>query len=307
MILIAGGTGRLGTLLVERLTGRGHQVRVLTRDPARAELPAGGQVTVMRGDVRDRQSLVPALADVEIVVSAVHGFNQSARDSLAAVDRDGNANLIAAALATGARFVLISTVGAAPDSPMELFRMKYAAEQRAAASEVPCTIVRATAFLELWIEVLEQTARRSGRPLVFGHGQNPINFVSVGDVAALVERAVQDPDTRGETLEIGGPANLTFDQLAQAVQHAAGRTAPPKHVPSPVLRLMAHTVGRAKPQLGRQARAALAMDQLDLGFDAFAIHKLYPELPCTSAADVLACGRESKLEVAGEQKHSPCD
>jgi NADH dehydrogenase len=302
MILVAGGTGRLGTLLVKRLTARGHQVRILTRDPARAEHLAGAQVTVMRGDVRDRQCLVPALAGVETVVSAVHGFNQAARDSLAAVDRDGNANLIDAAQAAGARFVLTSTVGAAPNSPMELFRMKYAAEQRAAESEVPCTVVRATAFLELWIEVLEQTAARSGRPLVFGHGQNPINFVSVGDVAAVVECAVQDPDARGETLEIGGPANLTFTQLAQAVQGAAGRTAPPKHVPSPMLRLMANTVGRVKPQLGRQARAALAMDQVDLTFDTVAIHNLYPELPCTSAADVLAGGRESRLEVAGEQQ-----
>jgi uncharacterized protein YbjT (DUF2867 family) len=287
MILIAGGTGRLGTLLVERLAGRGHQVRILTRDPALAEHPLGGQVTMVCGDVRDRQSLEPAVAGVETVVSAVHGFNEPARDSLAAVDRDGNANLIDAAQAAGAGFVLISTVGAAPDSPMELFRMKYAAEQRAGRSEVPCTIVRATAFVELWIEVLQQTAARSGRPLVFGRGQNPINFVSVVDVAALVERAVIDQDTRGEALEIGGPANLTFDQLAQAVQTACGRTKAPRYVPRPMLRLMASTVGCMKPQLGRQARAALAMDRADLTFDASPIHTLYPELPCTPATDVL--------------------
>jgi uncharacterized protein YbjT (DUF2867 family) len=288
MILIAGGTGRLGTLLVKRLAGRGHQVRILTRNPTRAEQLASAQVTVMSADVRDRQSLEPAVAGVEIVVSAVHGFNEPARDSLAAVDRDGNTNLLSAARAAGAQFVLVSTVGAAPGSPMELFRMKYMAEQRAAGSEVPCTIVRATAFLELWIELLNQTAGRSGRPLVFGHGQNPINFVSVSDVAALVERAVTDPGMRGETLEIGGPANLTFDQLARAVQTARGGTKAPRHVPRPMLRLMASTVGRIKPQLGRQARTALAMDHTDLTFDTAPIHTLYPELPCTPAAEVLA-------------------
>ncbi len=297
MILIAGGAGRLGSLLVERLAGRGHQVRILLRDPARPAF-ASGQVTVMSGDVRDRQSLGKAVAGVETVVSAVHGFNQPARDSLMSVDRDGNANLIDAAKAAGAEFVLLSTVGAAPDSPMELFRAKYAAEQHAIGSGVPCTIVRATAFLELWIEVLEQTAARSGRPLVFGRGQNPINFVSVGDVAALVERVVLDPATRGETLEIGGPENLTFAELAQAVQNAAGRTAPPKQVPAPILRLMANTVGRVKPQLGRQARAALVMDRVDLTFDATRVHARYPDLPCTSPAEVLAGHRQSGLEVA---------
>jgi uncharacterized protein YbjT (DUF2867 family) len=298
MILIAGGTGRLGSLLVERLAGRGHQIRILTRDPARAGHLAGGQVTVMTGDLRDRQSLQPAAAGVETVVSAVHGLNESARDKLMTVDRDGNANLIDAARAAGAGFVLISTVGAAADSPMELFRAKYAAEGRAIRSGIPCTIVRPTAFLELWIELLEQTAARSGRPLVFGRGQNPINFVSVGDVAALVERAVLDPATRGETLETGGPENLTFDQLAQLVQNAAGRTAPPKHVPPPMLRLIANTVGRVKPQLGRQVRAAIAMDQMDLAFDPAAIHNLYPELPRTSPADVLAGHRQSELVIS---------
>ena len=288
MILIAGGTGRLGTLLVERLAGRGHPVRILTRDPARARRPAAGQVTLASGDVRDPASLAAASAGVDVVVSAVHGFNDPARGALAAIDRDGNANLIDAAHAAGAGFVLVSTVGAAANSPMELFRMKHAAERHAADTGIACTVIRATAFLELWIEILEQTAARSGRPLVFGHGQNPINFVSAGDVAALVERAVIDPGLRGETLEIGGPANLTFEQLAAAVQTARGRTKAARHVPRPMLRLMAGTVGRIKPQLGRQARAALVMDDADLTFDAAPIHTLYPELPSTAAAEVLA-------------------
>jgi hypothetical protein len=52
-----------------------------------------------------------------------------------------------------------------------------------------------------------------------------------------------------------------------------------------MLRLMASTVGRMNPQLGRQARAALAMDRADLTFDAAPGHILYPELPCTPALD----------------------
>jgi uncharacterized protein YbjT (DUF2867 family) len=295
VILIAGGTGRLGTLLVNRLVNRDLQVRVLTRDPARAEPLTGELVTVVRGNVRDRESLVPATAGVDVVVSAVHGFTEPRRGSLEAVDRDGNVNLIDAAKAAGAAFVLMSTVGAAADSPMELFRMKHAAEQHAATSGVPTTIVRATAFLELWIDVLNQTTGRSGRPLVFGHGRNPINFVSVGDVAALVEHAVIDPATRGMILEIGGSENLTFDELAQAVQIAAGRAGAPRHVPPALLQLMANSIGRVKPQLGRQTRAALVMDRTDLIFDTTRIHKLYPRLPCTPLADVLAGSRAEQM------------
>lgn len=288
MILVAGGTGRLGTLLVNRLVNRNLQVRVLTRQPARAEHLVGDLVTAVRGDVRDPATLAPATVGVDVVVSAVHGFTDPHRGSLAAVDRDGNANLIEAAKAAGADLVLMSTVGAAADSPMELFRMKHAAEQHAAHSGIPTTIVQATAFLELWIDLLHQTAARSGRPLVFGRGQNPINFVSVADVAAVVDQAVVDPTTRGKTLQIGGPDDLTFDQLAQAVQTAAGRPGTPRHVPPVMLQLMANSVGRAKPELGRQARAALEMDRTDLTFDPTDLRQLYPDLPSTALADVLA-------------------
>ena len=281
MILLAGGTGRLGTVLATRLTAQGVPVRVLTRDPARAGHLAGSGVQVVTGDVRDRASLPAAVSGAEVVVSAVHGFAGPGGVSPATVDYQGNVNLVDAARAGGADLVLMSAVGAAADSPMELFRMKHAAEQYLRASGVSWTIVRATAFLELWIEVLTRTAARSGRPVVFGAGDNPINFVSVTDVAALVEHALADPATRGRVLEIGGPADLTFNQLAAAIQAAAGRTSAPRHVRRPVLRLMAGTLGRVRPGLGRQLRAALIMDSADLGHDTLAVRQAYPGLPCT--------------------------
>ena len=287
MILVAGGTGRLGTLLVTRLTQRGLPVRVLTRDPAHAaHLPDG--VDVVTGDVRDPTTTAAAAAGCDVVVSAVHGFVGPRGISPTTVDRDGNANLTDAAGTVGADLVLMSVVGAAPDSPMELFRMKHAAEQRALSSGVPTTVVRATAFMELWVDLLRQTAGRSGRPLVFGSGDNPINFVSAVDVAALLDQVVTDPNARGGTLEIGGPQNLTFNDLARAVQAADHRSDAPRHIPPTMLRLMAATVGRVNPQLGRQARAALAMDSGDFTFDPTEIRRQYPALPTTTVADALA-------------------
>lgn len=292
MILIAGGTGRLGTLVVDALVDRGLEVRILPRNPPRTG-PADGRIELVTGDVRDRGSLDAAVSGVDVVVSAVHGFTGPRGISPESVDHQGNINLVDAAKAAGAGFVLVSTVGAAADSPMELFRMKYAAERYAASVGIPTTVVRATAFLELWIELLRSTAGRSGRPLVFGRGDNPINFGSVVDVAAVVELAVTESDTRSTTLEIGGPDDLTFNDLAQAVMTADGGSGQPRHVPPPALKLMAATVGRLNPQLGRQARAALVMDQSDFTFDSKPIHQLYPGLPNTSVADVLAIGADS--------------
>ncbi|MFI0593073.1 NmrA family NAD(P)-binding protein [Streptomyces griseus] len=61
-ILVTGATGTVGRRVVEQLLERGEHVRALTRDPARAELPAG--VDVVRGDLTDQASLEPALDGV---------------------------------------------------------------------------------------------------------------------------------------------------------------------------------------------------------------------------------------------------
>jgi len=288
-VLIAGGTGRLGTLVVNGLAARGVEVRVMTRDPKRAAHLTGERIEVVIGDVRDPVSTMTAAVGVDAVVSAVHGFAGPGGVSPAIVDRDGNTHLIKAAEEAGAELVLVSIVGAAPDSPFELFRMKYAAETSLAASAVSATVVRSTAFLELWIDLFANTAGRSNRPLVFGRGQNPINFVSVRDVAALVERVTLDQTTRGQTLEIGGPENLTFDELARMVIALRGGSDGPRHIPRAVLQAMGATVGRLRPELGRQARAALAMDQSDMTFSAGVndIRARFPDLSCTSPAETL--------------------
>jgi uncharacterized protein YbjT (DUF2867 family) len=287
-VLVCGGTGRLGTRVVERLRSRDVQVRVLTRAPGRAARLAGPGVEVVVGDIRDARGLVRAVSGVEVVLSAVHGFPGRGGASPATVDRDGNAALARAAAAAGAEVVLVSIVGAAPDSPMELFRMKYAAEQALRASGVPATVVRSTAFLEMWAELLGDTAGPRNRPLVFGEGRNPINFVSVEDVAALVDRVLTDPASRGRTLEIGGPDELTMSDLAELVAARRGPSVGPRHVPRAALRLMAATVGLVRPGVGRQARAALAMDRADLTFDAGRdVRRAWPDLPCTTVGEAL--------------------
>jgi NADH dehydrogenase len=208
---------------------------------------------------------VPALAGVHTVISAIHGFVGVGRVTPESVDRDGNASLIAAARAAGADVVLISVVGASPSHSMELHRMKAAAEVNLRSSGVPWTIVRATAFLELYVDLLRSSAGRTGRPLVFGHGDNPINFVSVTDVADVVVDATLDPSQRGQVLDVCGPRNLSLNELAAVVQRELGTVhKSPRHIPRPALRVLAATRPAVNSALSRQAAAALIMDTSDM-------------------------------------------
>jgi NADH dehydrogenase len=273
MIVVAGATGRLGTRLVERLAAEGCQVRALTRDPARAEHISGCVADVVNCDVRDRASLSSAVQGASTVVSAVHGFAGPGRVSPESVDHQGNVNLIDAAGEVGADVVLMSVVGAAPEHPMELFRAKSAAEQHLRASGVAWTIVRATAFVELWAEIMS-------KPIVFGRGENPINFVSVEDVAAVLERAVTDASLRGRAIEVGGPQNVTFNQLAALLQEVRGQPAKVRHIPRAALRVTA--------PFARQARAAIAMDTIDMTFDSTTNRQAFTDLHVTDLHAALA-------------------
>lgn len=264
-VLVAGGTGRLGRLVVAGLAAEGVEVRVLTRDRSRAQELLGDLAQVVVGDVRDAAAVMHAAAGMDLVVAAAHGFESTGRSGPVEVDRDGNAHLVDAARAAGADLVLMSVVGASADSPFELFRMKHAAERYLRASGVPATVVRATAFRELWVDLLQQTAGRSGRPVIFGRGRNPINFVSVVDVAELVLTVIADPATRGQTLEIKGPIDLSMDDLACSITSLAGG-GQPRHVPRTALLVMANTVGRLNPRLGRQLRSALIMDRYPMAY-----------------------------------------
>ncbi|MEW6420552.1 MAG: SDR family oxidoreductase [Deinococcota bacterium] len=287
MILLAGGTGTLGRQVVRLLTARGLSVRVLTRDPARAEPLQDAPVEVVSGDVRDPEAVARAMRGVRTVVSAVHGFTGTGPDNPRTVDDQGNLNLIrAAGRAAADHFVLISVQGAAADHPLELFRMKYQAEQDLRASGLPWTIIRPTAFMETWAKLVGEPLLRTGRTVIFGRGLNPINFVSAHDVARLVDLAVVDPALRGAVIEIGGPENLSFRQVVETFQQVTGRPGQVRQVPLPLLRMMAALMPRVNPTLGRQIRAAVVMDTADMSFFPHAGPAALPG-PLTSLSEVV--------------------
>jgi NADH dehydrogenase len=126
------------------------------------------------------------------------------------------------------------------------------------------TIVRPSTYMETWAGIVGGPILASGKARVYGGGRNPINFVSVRDVAAIVERAVMDPESGGRVLEVRGPEDLTFDDVVERFAVALGRPVPIGHVPRPMLRLMAVTLRLVRPTLAEQIAAAVTMDTADL-------------------------------------------
>lgn len=283
MILIAGGTGTLGTQLVHGLLAEGRTVRVLTRNAGRARQALPPSVEIVEGDVRDQTAVARAVSGCTTVISAITGFGGPGAAGAWAIDRDGNHVLIAAARDLGvAHLVLLSVVQAAPDHPIGLFRAKFAAEQELLASGVGWTIVRSTAYMETWVGLVGRPLVETGKTRIFGRGQNPINFVSADDVGALVIRSLEDPVLRNVIVEIGGQENLSLDQMARCFEAVTGRTGVINHVPLPMMRALAVLMRSIKPVFADQITAALVMDTADMRFDASLTRRQFPTLPLTT-------------------------
>ena len=288
MILIAGGTGLLGIQVVRLLTAQGLSLRVLTRDPRRAQHLSGEHVELVTGSVQDSGAIVRAVSGARTVISAIQGFSGTGDSSPRTVDLGGNSTLIQAAHQAGVEhFILVSVHGAAPDHPIELFRMKYAAEQALKASGLSWTIIRPTAYMETWAKVIGEPLVKTGRTRIFGRGTNLINFVSAYDVAQYVACAVQETSMHGDYVDVGGPENHSMRQVAEAIMRETKSSGTISAVPLPMMRLMAVLMRPVNATLARQIEAGIVMDTQDMSFDPSEMRRRYPSLPFTSLADAL--------------------
>lgn len=279
MILVAGGTGTLGRDVVTRLRSSGHEVRVLTRSAAHTE---GLDAEVVIGDVRDPSTLPAAVRGCSAVISAVHGFVGGRGAGPREVDDEGNGHLVQAAADAGVQqFVLLSVLDARPDHPMSLHRAKYAAEQHLRRSDLSWTVLRPSAYVETWVRIVGAKLASGGPALVFGRADNPINFVSAQDVAALVERATTDPGLRNRAVDVPGSDNLTMTELADHL----GATSV-KHVPRTALRVLSTVLPPFAPAFARQAHAAVVMDTTDMTADATAVRDAFPDITWHPAAEM---------------------
>lgn len=280
-VVIVGGTGTLGRELVRQVHAAGHRVAVSTRDPGRARgrVPAG--VEIRRGDLTRPASLPDAMAGADVVIASAHQMLGRGLSRSEAVDDAGHRALIDAAAAAGVRhFVYVSVRGASPDHPVDFWRTKAAIEAYLRTSGLAFTIVRPAAFMEVHAHELIGRAILAGRPAsILGRGDRPMNFVAVRDVAAVIVRALGDPVFLGRTVDVGGPENLTQNEVAALYGRIAGREAKVRHLPPALLRVLAAVFGVLHPGVARIMRVALAAGTVDQTFDAAAAPADAPRAP----------------------------
>src|SRR5260370_15548785 len=121
MILIVGASGRLGSVVVQRVLAQGKSIRVMTRAPRGLAYLKQQGAEIVSGDLRDRATLAGACQGVEQVLAAAHALDGKGDNNPRTVDDMGNRHLIDAAKAAGVKHVIfISVQGVSSDYPLEV-------------------------------------------------------------------------------------------------------------------------------------------------------------------------------------------
>jgi uncharacterized protein YbjT (DUF2867 family) len=200
-IVVIGGTGLIGSKLVEKLRKGGHE-------PLAASPDTGVDTITCEG-------LVEALEGAEVVVDV---SNAPMMDDRAVLDffLTSSRNLLAAEKAAGVQHhVVLSVVGADRLPESGYLRAKVAQEEAVKAGTVPYTIVRASQFFEF----LGRLADSSSTGEVIHLAPVLVQPESADDVAATLANVAVNAPVNG-IVELGGPEQFRLDELVRRVLEA---------------------------------------------------------------------------------------
>ena len=235
MILVTGGTGFVGSHLIRRLRKNEMAVRAVARDPDRAAWLRDLGVDVVRGDISDKASLEKAAEGAERVVHLVGIIQETARSTFQAVHVEGTQNMLEAARKAGVRhFLHQSALGTRPGARSAYHRTKWEAEELVRASGIPFTILRPSLIYgpgdQFTVRLAEMIKLSPVLPVI-GSGKSRVQPIFIDDVTACILQAATSDCCFNEMYEIGGPEQLTYEEVTAAIAAALGVRRPMVHMP----------------------------------------------------------------------------
>lgn len=246
---LIGGSGFVGTHLVEKLIVDGHSPRLLLRPRANPRPAWVDRCETVPGEVADTAAVSAAVAGCEAVIYLIGILREFPSQGITfdELQYRGVERTITAAKEAGVRrFLLMSANGVKPDgTPYQ--QTKYRAEEALKASGLDWTIFRPSVIfgdprgtLEFCTQLKRDIIDSPLPAPLFYPGLLPLNAgafelapVAVADVAAAFSRALTQADTIGQTYSLCGPQALTWKEILKTLAAASGKTK--LMVPAPAL------------------------------------------------------------------------
>jgi uncharacterized protein YbjT (DUF2867 family) len=231
LVTVFGGSGFVGSQVVQALAQRGWRVRIACRRPDRAwKLQTSGsvgQLQAVRCDVTRPADVAAALRGADAAINLVGILYESGRRTFEALHVDAARTIAeACAAASVVRLVQVSAIGASPDSASDYALSKAAAEMAVREIKPDAVVIRPSIVFGAGDDFLNRFAALASMapalPLI-GGGQTKFQPVYVADVAEAIARATAAPEAAGRTFELGGPAVMTFEDVLKLIRRETYR------------------------------------------------------------------------------------
>lgn len=231
MYTIAGATGRVGSAAARTLLEEGEPVRVLVRDPAKAQPWADLGAEVVVTDLADAAGLTAALAG-SAGAFLLLPFDLATADFHGDTRRQATTMASAVAASRVPHVVALSSIGAdLPAGTGPIWGLHVLEEELRGTGRV-ITALRSGHFQEKVSDVLD-VAIHDGVYPVFGDSVDVAKpMVATRDIGAIVARTLQQPPTASEIVDIEGP-RYTEREVAALLGETLGRELEVVQVPRP--------------------------------------------------------------------------
>lgn len=254
-IAVTGGTGFVGSHLIEIAAAAGHEIHALTRRPQ----PARASVRWIQGDLSNRDALQELAEDCDAVVHIAGVISAHSAAEFDAGNVDGTLAMLAAATAVGARrFVHVSSL-AAREPKISLYgASKAKAEELVAGSGLDWAIVRPPAVYGPGDRETLELFKMAKLGIMLMPPRGRLSVIHVGDLARLLLVLIESDAPSKLLMEAddGTPGGWSHRDFGQALGVAVGKRPLILSAPAALLKL-----GARADQLIRRSKAKLTADR----------------------------------------------
>ena len=228
-VALIGGTGFVGSYLVDALAAAGHEVRLLVRPGSEHKIRK--KLQTVAGDVSTPGALEATLEDCEAVIYCVGLLREFPRRGITfeTTQYQGVIDTVAAAKKVGVtRLLLMSAIGV-KDPGTKYQSTKRRAEIHALESGLDVTVLRPSVIFgnpRGTMEFATQLNRDMVRPPLPAVNFRGVQMspVHIEDVAAAFVAALEDRGTIGKIFELAGPEILGWGDMVQRIASATGKS-----------------------------------------------------------------------------------
>lgn len=239
LVTIIGGSGFVGTQLVQKMAKLGHRIRIGVRRPDLAghlrPLGSVGQISLMQVNVRNKQSIARAVAGADIVINLAGIWYERGRQRFRAVHTMGAANVAQAASELGVQtLVHMSELGADKGSHSPDLVSRALGDEEVLKAFPKAIILRPGTIFgsdDWFFNLIGSWARLFPIMPIIG-GEFRKQPVFVGDVAEATALAATGRVKSGKIYELGGTDIETMAELMARILRQSHRTNALVNVPN---------------------------------------------------------------------------